>query len=350
MAGVYNDRKMDDKMTKLRNERAANTWGAGNDTVVSARQQRAPGGAIKEMTQEQMIQGTKQMELDMLKSTQRALRDLDDAEQAGNAALEGLARQNEQIDDIAANLDRMRTDIAYSDQVLQKIASPFAFSKLTREGKEFETEFGSPAHWSGPMLKKGIFSSKQRYFVLVFSRLVFYDSSKKSTVPSNFGSPKGEMDIRGAKVSGNDNTLDIVIKKSSETWKLRAVGKNDFVGWMTMLERHSAGNFVVSKANATAGPAPNAAAKSQTAQQKAELLTTSQPQATTTKTVDQQVDDNLDLMMKKLDLLGAMACEQKQAIDLQNDKLDVVTGTMEATNNDMLTLQLKHKKRLKEQS
>lgn len=332
-------------------------WGGKSDANSAETGGARQGGEIHgntNMTNEQILAETDRVQQDMLKSTQRALQELHGAEEAGTAALEGLARQNEQIDNIVANLDKMRTDIAYSDMVLKKIASPFAFLYLKKETEEFATVFGSPPHWSGPMLKKGNFLTgyATRYFALVHSRLIYF-ASEKNVWKGDLRSPRGEMCIKGAQVESNRPKLEITLRSGSEKWQLRCETQNDFAGWLTMLERHASGKFA-----ATPGSNKESSDKSATAppvapasvgQQKAALFSQEQPVGQP-KTIDAQVDDNLDLMMQKLDLLGGIACEQKQAIDHQNAKLDAVADAMDLTNNSLSTLQDKHKQRLKDAS
>jgi len=62
-----------------------------------------------------------EMEREMLESTRRTLRDLNDAETAGMEVLANLAIQNEQLDNVVINLDKIRTDVAYADLILKKL-------------------------------------------------------------------------------------------------------------------------------------------------------------------------------------------------------------------------------------
>jgi hypothetical protein len=331
-------------------------WGAADakqsPPAPGAIQKDSTAGTMEGMTNEQILAETNRVEQEMLKSTQRALQELNGAEQAGAAALEGLARQNEQLDNIVANLDKMRTDIAYSDAILQKIASPFAFLHMKKETQEFETVFGCAPHWSGPLLKKGnmLTGFKTRYFVLVYSRLIYFNS-EKNVYKGDLRSPRGEMNIKGAKVETNRNKLEITLRNgSSEKWQMRCESQNDFAGWVTMLERHAAGKFTTEKRTNDDAPTGFAATvQGTTDQMKKNLFAQQDQSAAQAKTVDEQVDDNLDMMMQKLDLLGGMACEQKTAIDAQNAKLDVISDTMEKTDQDVASLKLKHKKRLKDE-
>jgi len=270
---------------------------------------------------------------------------LNDAEQAGTEALTNLARQNEQIDNIVDNLDKMRTDIAYADTILQKIASPFAFMHLKKQGKEFQTVFGSPAAWSGPMDKKRDLMPgfKTRYFTLLHTQLMYFDGAQ--TIDSaNFHDPRGTLDLPSSTIQDDRKKLEIILRNGKTKWHLRCADKNDFVGWLTMLERHKNKTFGANHSKPVEPAAPMASYFGGAQQPSNENpVADSKP-----KDVNALIDDNLDAMMAKLDNLGAMALEQKQAVDLQNEKLDIVENNMATTTNDMYLLKNKHKKRLKD--
>lgn len=301
-------------------------------------------GNNQPLTQQEMISGKAKMEQDMLESTQRALQNLSEAEDTGAATLEALARQNEQIDNIANNLDRMRTDLAYSDIMLQKIASPFAFMYMKKESKEFATVFGTPAHWSGLLQKKrGLLGFKTRYFALANYRLLYFNAQKTGVNVAAFNDPKGEINVKGAEVIGNKDKCEITIKSGQEKWILKANDVQDYCGWITMLQRHS-DQKITQPITEAADPEKSGAQAEVIAKYKPQQQT---PQANIPTTIDEQVDANLDLMMSKLDNLGEMAFETGNAIKVQNEKLDVVSESMDNTSNHMEKIQNKHARRLK---
>jgi hypothetical protein len=306
--------------------------------------------ALQNLTHDQLRAETSKVERETLEATRRGLRELDEAEQAGNDALAGLARQNEQIDGVLANLDRMRTDVAYSDNLLQKIASPFAFLFHKEEAKKFETVFGAAPDWSGPLGKKRdmLPGFKVRYFVLMKQTLMYFDASSQGKLDaSELTAPRGQMALEGVTLEADRAKSEIVVKGFKDKWQLKGKDDNDFVGWLTMLERAVAGKAKKAEkgkaergggpARAAAGPVANAAAAKQAQQARAAA-----------GDVGAQIDENLDAMLTRLDRLGEMACQTGQAIEVQNQKLSLVAETMDKTTNDMTVLQSKHAKRLKD--
>jgi hypothetical protein len=301
--------------------------------------------ALQNLTHDQLRAETSKVERETLEATRRGLRELDEAEQAGNEALAGLARQNEQIDGVLANLDRMRTDVAYSDNLLKKIASPFAFMFHKEVAKKFETVFGAAPDWSGPLGKKRdmLPGFKVRYFVLMKQTLMYFDATAQGKLdPSELTAPRGQMALEGVSLEADRAKSEIVVKGFKDKWQLKGKDDNDFVGWLTMLERAVAGK--AKKAERGGGPVkgsaagPVAAASSKQAQQARAAA----------GDVGAQIDENLDAMLTRLDRLGEMACQTGQAIEVQNQKLSLVAETMDKTTNDMTVLQTKHGKRLKD--
>lgn len=313
--------------------------------------------ALQNMTHEQLRAETSKVERETLEATRRGLRELDEAEQAGNEALAGLARQNEQIDGVIANLDRMRTDVAYSDNLLQKIASPFAFMFHKEVAKKFETVFGAAPDWSGPLAKKRdmLPGFKVRYFVLMKQTLMYFEAGSQGKLdPSELTAPRGQLALEGVSLEADRAKLEILVRGFKDKWLLKGKDDNDFVGWLTMLERAVAGKAKkatdkkAERAAAAAGGAAGAGAGVGAVGGGAAAAKHAQQARAAAGDVGAQIDENLDAMMSRLDRLGEMACQTGQAIEVQNQKLSLVAETMDKTTNDMTVLQGKHGKRLKD--
>jgi hypothetical protein len=289
---------------------------------------------------------TENLEKETLESTRRALRDLYGAQDAGNEILNNLAVQNEKIDNIVANLDLMRSDIAYANVVLDKIASPFNFVNLKTARVVFETAFGQPSEWSG-FLKKassGILSVYSEYFFVIAGKKLLQFSKRKDTEihKLDFGNPKASYSLHKAIIHSSDRKTKVILLGTLEgKMKLKCKDDNDFVGWLTMLER-----VIEGKKKTINDEQPQQQFGSYLpASVKQYVAPTSE--ANNGLSVDDQVNNNLDEMVNVLDNLGAMAFETKQAIEIQNQKLDIVEENIEITNEAIRDTQGKHRKRLK---
>jgi len=285
-----------------------------------------------------------EMEREMLESTRRTLRDLNDAETAGMEVLANLAIQNEQLDNVVINLDKIRTDVAYADLILKKIASPFNFTNLKTAKLVFETAFGTPATWSGVAEKSlSLVPIYKTYFFVIASRklLQFSKANESEIHKLDFSDPKECYSLKGALIISHERKSKIIVIRSGEgnKIKLRCKDDNGFVGWSTMIERAIKDDY-----------APRRQAEQSSMPLMMKQFVTPLPQSPENSNgmdIDAQVDNNLGEMMKKLDNLSSIAFETKQNIEFQNKKLDLVEDTMAKTSSSVTQLQGKHGRRLR---
>lgn len=303
------------------------------------------------------------MELEALRSTERALAKLYEADGHAVATTQMLAVQDEQLDVIVGRLDGVRNDVAHSDAVLRRIASPLAFLYV-RKREAFETRFGAPPDWSGMLRKRRTMlpTYSKRYCAILGDVLLCFQATDAPGLDAaSLGKPKGEFKLLGAQLSSDRSRLELTLcaKQGGAKWHLRCEDEKDFVGWTAMLEKHSKGRNL--KAAVARKPARSEVADTGASGEAVRAALTATATATATPMpvtaaapvnrsemdTDSRIDANLDDMMRVLDNLTHMALEQKQAIDVQNEKLDVVDEGIGATDNDLTVLKRKHKRRLR---
>ncbi|GBG31523.1 Oxysterol-binding protein 1 [Hondaea fermentalgiana] len=344
-------------------------------------------GQETHVTKEDIKQETRRLEQEVLASQQRSLATLGAAETVAADTLEQLAQQNEVIDGITVNLDAMENDLVYADMILKKIASPFAFMNMKTQGKAFETKFGKTADWSGPLgLKRSILPGfKKFYFVILEGRFMYFKGSGVKLSAASFDAARGTIALKCARIKTDKAKREIIVNSGSSKWHLQCSDDSDFFGWSTMLQQFASGKRLerkrakglasVKEANATpveeSDPLPSSAtapspahaqsqslfsAQQQLQQQQQQLLQRQQQQEEEEQKAAQGkdansfediMDKNFDLMMQKMENLGAMALEQQNAINVQNGKLEQAHEAVQDRNASLTTLQRNHERRLK---
>jgi len=335
----------------------------------------------RNVTQQQIQDETRKLEQEVLASQQRSIATLDQTEQVAAGTLQKLAEQSEIIDGVAVDLDAMERDIFYADTVLQKIASPLAFLRLKKQSKLFEEKFGRAADWSGPLLKKRdhMPGYKKRYFVIVSGKLMYFDSTGVKMTATTFENPRGMLYLKGAEIIGEREKLEILVKSGKSKWPLRCADPKEYFGWYTMLSQFASGKRTDRKRDeaikaaaasgteasadtlnkATTPSAPTLSRNGETPSEGLENVTTDNDtilfnkpttQVTSQKDGGESLDDlmnkNFDLMLNKMNNLGAMALEQQHAIDVQNSKLEDLHTSVEQRGSSLSSLQQKHRRRM----
>jgi len=282
------------------------------------------------------------MEEMILASQRRAIGALGEAEEQASSALQDLAVQNEQIDLMVASLDGMQNDMVQAERLLRRIASPFAFLFLSKEAKAFETVFGCPADWSGPLEKKRDFlpGYRTRFFAIAGQKMMYFDCEQHIVV-EKLKDPRGEICLEKVSMEKNRSARTISLRVDEICWKLRCSNENEFLGWTAMIQKARDGKPLDRSKLRADVEGENLSVEF--------AFPGSSPPAAGNLTFEGDMDRNLDLILQKLQNLESMAHEQTNAINIQNRKLDVVHESTSKTSGNMIAIKKKNRRRLRDE-
>ncbi len=318
-------------------------WGGGVDSD--------DAGANSKLSQIQKLQD------ESLATTERTMAQLGEAREVGLHTNDMLAVQGEQIDRIQSVLDKMHTDLDYSDQLMKKLASPFGFGgSVKQHAKTFERLHGGMAEWSGPMKKRGDVRRvyRERFFALLDSKLFYFVDAL------HVKRPKGVIELSGgamlervAESPGHKYEFRLrVVRPRPHAFLFQCSTDREYLGWLAVLERKvDPTSWRLSKTNAASaainvkareagmdvgdlglggprGGGGSGGGSSGSAQQQRY----EDPAKAAASRFEAQLDANLDSISDMLADLGEIAQAQGNAVDLQTQKLDRVETSVDEAN------------------